>query len=130
MHRLSAHREQGSRRVRPQQEGLPLEQQDAVCDADAHHQGVPDRLCDRGGLYVVYSYGPHFPLALFDYDAGKWFHNTDKYSSTTSRHFSHVGAYSLGDGRSSEFLRSLINHGGLVNAVAARLDETNHHATA
>ena len=41
-------------------------------------------------LYVVYSYGEHFPLFLNDcsYGESAWAVNTDKYSVTTSRHFS------------------------------------------
>ena len=39
-------------------------------------------------LYVVYSYGEHFPLFLWDcnYTYGAWACNTDKYSVTTSKH--------------------------------------------
>jgi len=41
-------------------------------------------------LYVVYSYGEHFPLFLCDCSHGEraWAVNTDKYSVTTSKHFS------------------------------------------
>ena len=36
--------------------------------------------------YVVYSYGKHFPLLIWD---GKcWHGNKDKYSKTTSKHLS------------------------------------------
>lgn len=35
-------------------------------------------------LYVVYSYGPHFPMYL-KWGNG-WFYNREKYSKTTSRH--------------------------------------------
>lgn len=34
--------------------------------------------------YVVYSYGEHWPL--FVYEDGKWYENADKYSRTTSKH--------------------------------------------
>lgn len=39
-------------------------------------------------LYVVYSYGEHFPLFLnhCSYGANAWAVNTDKYSVTTSKH--------------------------------------------
>lgn len=37
-------------------------------------------------LYVVYSYGDHWPL--FVWDNGEWLENSDKYSVTTSRHHS------------------------------------------
>ena len=34
--------------------------------------------------YVVYSYGQHFPVAV--YQSNTWFVNKDKYSVTTSKH--------------------------------------------
>lgn len=34
--------------------------------------------------YVVYSYGEHWPL--FVYDDGRWFANSDRYSRSTSKH--------------------------------------------
>ena len=36
--------------------------------------------------YVVYSYGYHWPLAVYDREADTWYVNMDKYSVTTSRH--------------------------------------------
>lgn len=36
------------------------------------------------GLYVVYSYGRHWPL--FIRHDGVWYGNSDRYSRTTSRH--------------------------------------------
>lgn len=35
-------------------------------------------------IYVVYSYGDHWPL--FIYQDGHWFENCDKYSVSTSKH--------------------------------------------
>lgn len=34
--------------------------------------------------YVVYSYGKHFPMYI--YEQGTWYANCDKYSPSTSRH--------------------------------------------
>ena len=42
-----------------------------------------------GTAYVVYSYGKHFPVAMYDESLG-WSVNTDRYSPTTSRHQSTV----------------------------------------
>lgn len=45
----------------------------------------PDAL--RVLFYVVYSYGPHFPLFVYDpRDGGVWYENEDRYSVTTSKH--------------------------------------------
>lgn len=40
----------------------------------------------RGGNYVVYSYGPHWPLFVYNAESGIWYENMDKRSGTTSRH--------------------------------------------
>ena len=40
------------------------------------------------GVYIVYSYGYHFPL--FVYKDGNWYANNEKYSSTISKHYSQL----------------------------------------
>jgi hypothetical protein len=37
------------------------------------------------GLYVVFSYGYHFPMYIWDELLGLWFANEDKYSRSTTR---------------------------------------------
>jgi hypothetical protein len=37
-------------------------------------------------LYVVYSWGHHFPIYVYDPTICKWYGNTDKFSQSTSRH--------------------------------------------
>lgn len=39
----------------------------------------------RGKCYVVFSYGSHFPMYIYDPEAGIWFGNRDKYSTSTTR---------------------------------------------
>lgn len=39
-----------------------------------------------GNLYIVYSYGHHWPMFVFDRASGVWYENEDKYSVTTSKH--------------------------------------------
>ena len=41
-------------------------------------------------LYVVYSYGHHFPMFVYDADANVWVENSNWYSNTTSRHRSQL----------------------------------------
>ena len=43
---------------------------------------------DINGVFVVFSYGQHFPL--FANVAGVWYENTDRYSVTTSKHRSQL----------------------------------------
>lgn len=37
-------------------------------------------------FYIVYSYGYHFPLWVYDRKDRQWYGNSDKYSVTTSKH--------------------------------------------
>ena len=39
-----------------------------------------------GRLYVVFSYGSHWPLFIYDPEAKVWFENSSRYSNTTSKH--------------------------------------------
>lgn len=61
-----------------------------------------------GDAYAVYSYGKHFPVALFK--DGQWLVNTDRYSPTTSRHQSTVarGIYGLTKTATTEEIKSVI----------------------
>ncbi len=43
--------------------------------------------------YVVYSYGKHWPLFIWDASKKTWFENEDRYSSTTSHHRSYTHPY-------------------------------------
>ena len=42
------------------------------------------------GYYVVFNYGLHWPLFIYDYKQGQWYGNIDKRSATTSRHYSRL----------------------------------------
>lgn len=37
-------------------------------------------------VYAVYSWGNHFPMYAFDFIAGYWIGNKDKYSRSTTKH--------------------------------------------
>lgn len=39
-----------------------------------------------GRLYVVWSYGHHWPLFIYDRKSARWLRNVSKISPTTSRH--------------------------------------------
>jgi len=76
---------------------------------------------DRGSIYVVYSYGSHFPMYVYDNERREWYGNEDKYSSTTSRHQSHarpdatVAAYVP-----TSVLRDIVDYGGYAEFCAHR----------
>ena len=40
---------------------------------------------NEGKFYIVYSYGRHFILYLYDKTTNKWFGSEDKYSVSTSK---------------------------------------------
>lgn len=44
-------------------------------------------------VYTVFSYGDHFPM--FIYTEGMWFENEDKFSKSTSRHYSQAKPYGI-----------------------------------
>lgn len=46
-----------------------------------------------GELYVVYSYGTHWPLWVYDTQINRWLENTSKYSQTTSVHKTRTNPY-------------------------------------
>jgi hypothetical protein len=66
---------------------------------------------NKDNLYVVYSYGHHFPMYAYDAEAREWFGNADKYSPTTSRHQSYARPDSSVEFMPSELLRSLVDRG-------------------
>ena len=41
-------------------------------------------------IYVVYSYGEHWPLFIYSTDTRAWYANEDKASPTTSSHFTYA----------------------------------------
>ena len=75
----------------------------------------------QGDLYVVYSYGRHFPLAVYDSDTALWYGNSDKYSRSTARHKSHCGHPGEANPHTTSQLINIVMAGGYINAVDCRL---------
>ena len=42
------------------------------------------------GYYVVFSYGLHWPLFIYDHKNGQWYGNSDRRSATTNKHYSRL----------------------------------------
>lgn len=76
-------------------------------------------------LYVVYSYGTHFPLLVFDAGSRQWFNNVDRYSNTTARHRSNCGIPPGSQGKDTVWLQSLIEAGSVLEAVSRRMGIRN-----
>ena len=71
-------------------------------------------------LYIVYSYGEHFPMWVYDYGSGNWYGNQDKYSRTTSKHQSITRPPNIHQWFDTETLKRVINM-GLSGVVAHRM---------
>jgi hypothetical protein len=69
-------------------------------------------------LYVVYSYGHHFPMYVYDYTTRQWYANSDKYSQTTSKHQTQCRpSYEIAREFNREDLINLIDRGSLAEWV-------------
>ena len=73
------------------------------------------------GLYVIYSYGRHYPLAVYDPAVLTWFSNCDRYSRSTTRHQQQCGWPGQDRPRTTEQLTAIVLAGGFLNAVDKRL---------
>jgi hypothetical protein len=71
-------------------------------------------------LYVVYSYGSHFPIYVWDSTEKKWIGNKDKYSRSTTRHQSQGRPSSVGIWYDTDELKEVIWHGGLIGSIIER----------
>jgi len=56
----------------------------AQCNIFKANNIFSENYSDR--FYVVYSYGYHFPLWVYDRQERQWYENSSKYSVTTSKH--------------------------------------------
>lgn len=74
---------------------------------------------NQGALYVVQSYGPHWPLLVFDHAARLWIENSERYHApTTRRHAALVRQPNITRFMPTDELISLIRAGSLANYVA------------
>jgi hypothetical protein len=73
-------------------------------------------------LYVVYSYGPHFPMYIYDTEVNQWVGNKDRYSRTTSNHqtATHPGDVSFWLDRNG--MQDLISAGRFAEYIATKLE--------
>ena len=56
-------------------------------------------------LYVVYSYGEHWPLFIYSTDTASWYGNEDRYSPTTSHHRGYTHPHTKTKLRSATWMR-------------------------
>jgi hypothetical protein len=75
----------------------------------------------RPPTYAVYSYGLHYPMYVYDYEACQWYGNADKSTPTTQRHKNLVKPYSVAQWVDTDTLKQ-ISVNGLVNITARRME--------
>lgn len=72
---------------------------------------------ENESVYVVYSYGKHFPMYVYDGFMDAWFGNHDKYSATTSKHQSQLRPSGSVLYKNTEFLKNVI-YSGVIETLA------------
>ena len=74
-----------------------------------------------GSLYVVYSYGEHFPMWVYDGDISQWFGNDDRFSRTTSKQQGQTRPDVTMTMCDTRTLKQMIAWGGYTDYAAARV---------
>ncbi len=89
-----------------------------------------DGPCGRDTIYVVYSYGNHFPLYVYDVQTQQWYGNKDKYSPTTSRHQTQARpSEHIAHWFDTDALKE-VSYFGLAGAVDQRMNRDKNHELA
>lgn len=72
-------------------------------------------------MYIVYSYGYHWPLFVYDFNVRQWFSNCDKYSASTSKHHTQLSPHEATIPLPAEQMKHLIDCGGYAQMTQRRL---------
>ena len=76
----------------------------------------------RDNLYIVYSYGQHFPMYVYDEQADRWYGNRDKFSRTTTRHQTNSQPEGVPiEWTDTKHLMAIILLGGIIDYAVERL---------
>lgn len=74
-------------------------------------------------VYVIYSYGQHFPMYVWDETSGEWLGNKDKYSRTTSSHQSKYRPSEVAKWFDTATLQDIVDR-GLLGHITARMEKS------
>lgn len=78
----------------------------------------------RTRLFVVYSYGSHFPMYVYDDNEDTWVGNKDKYSRSTTRHQSLLRpSKGVEVWLDTEELKSLVSNKGIVGHTISKAQQ-------
>lgn len=80
-------------------------------------------LFDGTRVYVVYSYGEHFPMWIYDYQTGQWYGNKDKFSITTSKQQNQSRPDRVSRWFDTDEMKDIVYNGGLTKSIAAKLTQ-------
>jgi len=72
-------------------------------------------------VYVIYSYGSHFPMYVYDETSQQWLGNSDKYSRTTSSHQSKYRPSEVAKWFDTTALRDIVGL-GYVGYITNRME--------
>lgn len=80
----------------------------------------PDDPSTDDNLYIVYSYGWHFPMYIYCRQSDLWYGNTDKYSVTTSKHQSQAQPQTVNHWLTTNAMKDLVRHGSTLNFLISK----------
>lgn len=80
-----------------------------------------------GMRYVVYSYGEHWPLFIWDDLTQRWYANSEKYGTTTSRHHSQAHPHVDDVTHLSTYAMRVLATAGYPALATARLEGSTTH---
>jgi hypothetical protein len=72
-------------------------------------------------VYVIYSYGSHFPMYVYDETSQQWLGNSDKYSRTTSTHQSKYRPSEVAKWFDTTTLKDIVRY-GYVGYITNRME--------
>lgn len=80
----------------------------------------PEVVNDRR-VYVIYSYGHHFPMYVYDEESRQWLGNKSKYSRTTSTHQSKYRPSEVADWFDTAELKAILMY-GYIGHITHRME--------
>ena len=80
---------------------------------------MPNNPSTDDNLYIVYSYGWHFPMYIYCRQSNLWYGNSDKYSVTTTKHQSQARPQTVNHWLTTNGMKDLVKHGSTLERLIA-----------
>ena len=82
---------------------------------------LPDNPETDDNLYIVYSYGWHFPMYIYCRQADLWYGNDSRYSVSTSKHQSLARpTQPIAQWLTTEEMKDMVRHGSTLEFLISR----------